>query len=93
MQTKVFFAIPSMAAAFAAHHDRLSFILSAHIAGELGVADDVDPRPRMLAGQVTKAWTTSILLWLTAGATGDLGEVARDALRAARTDPLFTDPA
>lgn len=93
VQTRVYFLVPTMANAFAGHHDRLGIILAAHIADELGVADDADPRPRMLGVQVTRAWTTSILLWLTAGTTGDLGELARSALHTARTDPLFVDPA
>ncbi|WCO67620.1 TetR family transcriptional regulator [Iamia majanohamensis] len=93
VQTRVYYIVPTMANAFAGHHDRLCVILAGHIADELGVADDVDPRPRLLAAQVTRAWTTAILLWLTAGTTGDLGELARGALQAARTDPLFVDPA
>lgn len=93
VQNRVWYLVPTMANAFAGHHDRLCLILAAHIAGELDVADDVDPRPRLLASQVTRAWTTSIVIWLAAGATDDLGELARVVLHAARTDPLFVDPA
>lgn len=91
VQTRVFFVVSSMANHFAGHHERLSTIVAEHLAQELGVSVDADPRPRMLASQVTRAFTSSVLMWIVGDMTGDLPAMAADVLRQARTDPLFQD--
>lgn len=91
VQVQVFFLVSSLANHFAGHHDRLVVILAHHLAGELRTDADTDPRPRMLASQVTRAWTTSILMWIIGDMSDDLPAMAAESLRVARTDPLFVD--
>ncbi|HXH58397.1 TetR family transcriptional regulator [Iamia sp.] len=91
VQTQVFFSVPSLADRFAGHHDRLAMIVAEHLAGRLGVAHDADARPRLVANQVIRSWTTAILLWLTAGMTGDLPAMAEETLTIARRDPALVD--
>lgn len=93
VQAQVFLTIPALADRFSGHQDRLGVILGEFLAGELGVAVDSDPRPRLLAAQVIRTWTVTILVWLTGGMQEDLGQMAARSLRTMRTDPLFVDPA
>ncbi|MGI8937884.1 MAG: TetR family transcriptional regulator [Iamia sp.] len=93
VQAQVFLTVPALADRFSGHQDRLGVILSEFLAGELGVPADSDPRPRLLAVQVVRSWTVSILVWLTGGMTGDLEQMAADSLHLMRSDPLFVDPA
>lgn len=89
VQKRVFDSVPTLADRFAGHHDRLAVIIAEHAAGVLGVADDADPRPRLLGNQVIRVWTTSILVWLTGGFERDLRELAAETLRTARTDAVL----
>jgi AcrR family transcriptional regulator len=89
VQRRVFDSVPTLADRFAGHHDRLAVIIAEHAARVLGVADDSDPRPRLLGNQVIRVWTTSILIWLTGGLEGDLRQISADALRTARNDPAL----
>lgn len=91
VQTRVNFTVPALADRFSGHHDRLAVLVAEHVAGRLGVDDRVDPRPRLVGNQVIRAWTTAVLIWLTAGAEGDLVGLATEALRTARTDPALVD--
>lgn len=90
-QAQVASTVPSLADRFSGHHDRLVTLLADHVATRLGVDAAADPRPRLLAGQVVRSWTTSILLWLTGGAGRDLRALASEALTVARTDPALVD--
>lgn len=89
VQTRVSYAVPSLADRFAGHHDRLAVLIAEHAAKVLGVTDDSDARPRLIGQQVVRVWTTATLLWLAHGAEGDLPTLAAETFRLARTDPTL----
>lgn len=91
VQTRVNYTVPMLADRFSGHHDRLAAQIARHVATKLNVADDVDPRPRLVGNQIMRSWTTSVLIWLTAGGEGDLVALAAATLKAARTDPTLVD--
>lgn len=91
VQTRVFYTVPTLADRFAGHHDRLAALIADHAAKTLGVTADSDARPRLIGNQVVRSWTTSILIWLTGGAEGDLPALAAETLNTARTDPALVD--
>lgn len=89
VQTQVFFTVPVLADRFAGHHDRLAALVSEHVAAKMGVAENQDPRPRLVGAQAVRVWTTSIYIWLNDDMKGDLAPIAEGALDAARRDPAL----
>ena len=90
-RTEAFAAVPSLADRFAGHHDRLSEIIAAHVAGSLGVEVDADPRPSLVAHQVVACWTTAVHLWMVGGMEDDLRSALIDILTQARSDRSLVD--
>jgi len=91
VQTRVSYTVPTLADRFAGHHDRLSEIIAAHVAGSLGVEVDADPRPSLVAHQVVACWTTAVHLWMVGGMEGDLRSALIDILTQARSDRALVD--
>jgi TetR/AcrR family transcriptional regulator, regulator of mycofactocin system len=62
---------------------RVAGTVAAFVAGRLGVAAGVDPRPQMWAALVMTAFRVALHLWLDAGRTGHLRDAVAAALSAA----------
>lgn len=89
VQNQVFQTVPVLADRFSGHHDRLAGIVAEHVAGQLGVEENSDPRPRLVGHQAVRVWTTAIYIWLADEMRGDLAPLADKALDAARNDPAL----
>lgn len=91
LQARVFLTVPTLADRFSGHLDRLGVMVGDFLAQEMGVEPDSDPRPRLLAAQIVRSWTTAVLLWLKGDMEEDLEDIASQTLHLARTDPLLVD--
>lgn len=91
LQAQVCLTVPSLADRFSGHLDRVGVMVGDFIAQEMAVERDSDPRPRLLAVQVVRTWTTAVLLWLRGDMEGDLEDIASQTLHVARTHPLLVD--